>query len=346
MEDPTARGMKKPKRPPSIHDAARLAGVSIATISNVLDGKRAKFSAATEKKVLSAVRKLNYCPNSVARSLVRQRTNTIGFVIPRENGPFTRSAYYVGVLDGMLEYAMRRSFQVKFIAVSDVAQLNDGSIDAVALIAPNTKSALMEWASSSRIPCITVGVPSTDANISYVGIDDRQATWEVVNWLLASGHQRIGIITDRDKQLSGSIRDQAYGEALRAAGVEPLPSWRFYGDYHESTGRRGALALWKAQPRPTAIFCCTDYIALGALKALQEIGVSVPDDVSLIGFDDIEAVRHTTPGLATVQQPLTGQGRMAAKILIDQVETGKRDARRVIFPTALIQRESVARLKA
>jgi DNA-binding LacI/PurR family transcriptional regulator len=335
--------MKRVKRNPSIHDAARLAGVSISTISNVLDGKRDKFSAATEKKVLSAVRRLNYCPNSVARNLVRQKTSTLGFVVPHENGPFTRSAYYVSVLDGMLEAAMARAYQVKFIAFSDISQLLDGSIDAAALIAPNTSSPLLNWASTSRIPCVSVSIAPTDPKVCYVGIDDHQAACEAISWLISSGHRRIAIITDRLAQRSGAIREQAYLDTLRAAGIEPLPNWRFYGNYNAPTGHSGALQLWKAKPRPTAIFCCSDYIALGALKALQEIGVAVPGEVSLIGFDDIEAVSHTTPGITTVKQPLDDLGRKTVEILIDHIETGVRDVRHVILPTTLVHRASVAR---
>ncbi len=164
---------------------------------------------------------------------------------------------------------------------------------------------------------------------------------EAVRWLLSLGHRRIGIITGPCQQWSAVRRWNGYLAAMRAAGIDPPPEWRHSGDYTWRSGRSGAAELMAVRPRVTAIVCGNDAVALSAMQALQDSGVRIPEDVSLIGFDDINAARWSRPQLATVRQPLHEIGGKAAETLIQEIATGKREAVARLYPGELIRRPSV-----
>ncbi len=336
-----------PKRNATIKDVAATARVSTATVSNVLHGKDTLYTSDTADAVWNAVRDLGYRPNRIARSLVHRQTDTLGVVVDRIHGRLTRNPYTTELLDGFMEYAMEANYQIKLISlqVADLnralAQLDDGSVDGIALFAPAQDSPLMTWAQTARVPLVFAGsVPPNPAHPA-VDMDDEAAAYIAVRKLIEMGHRRIGLIMGPPNQWSALRRESGYQRALGEAGLEARPEWRFVSDYGHG-GAAGVEVVMKANPRPTALLCWNDGIALEAMRALQGQGVQVPEEVSLIGFDDMELGRWVHPSLTTVQQPVSDIGGRAAELLIRQIQSGQTGQGVTLLEGTLIIRESVA----
>jgi len=334
----------------TVRDVAHSAGVSVATVSHVLNGKAYLHTPETVERVRQAASALDYRPNRLAQSLARQRTKTLGIAIETmATGRFTTNPFCIAVLDGILEYTAETDYQVKVVSLRRTdseyvsARLDDGSVDAVAILAPPADSPSVRWACEAGCPTVVVGSLPPDVPLPRIDVDDERALFEAVCWLIGLGHERIGIITGPPSQWSAVRRERAYTRALSEAGLTIDPALRYAGNYEASSGQLGAAALLDANPRPTAIVCGNDAVALGALEALHRLKVRVPDDISILGFDDHEFARWSRPQLTTIRQPHHEMGVKAAEILISAVETGspKPDSS-VIYPGVLVKRQSVA----
>lgn len=336
------------KRIATIKDVAATANVSIATVSNVMHGKDALYTPATAHAVWAAVRELGYRPNRIARSLVRRRTETLGVVVEKAHGRLTSNTYMIALLDGFLEYAVHAGFQVKLfnMLMQDqnvaLAQLDDGSVDGLALFAPPEDSPVLAWAKTSHLPIVIAGSVPPGLTFPSVVLDDRKAAYQAVRWLIAQGHRRIGLLTGPREQWSALRREEGYRQALLEAGLEYRPQWRCVGGYTSESAEAGAAEMISATPLPTALLCWNDWFALGALAAIRKRGLRVPEDISLLSFDDIEPGRWVTPPLTTMQQPTHEMGIKAAEILIRQIQTGNREESVHLFTGTLIVRQSAA----
>lgn len=332
----------------TIKDVATEAGVSTATVSNVLQGKATLYTSDTAEKVWCAVRTLNYRPNQVARSLVRRKTHTLGVVVERPHGRLTRNSYMSVMLDGVLEIAVNAGYQIKIISLlmsdssSALTQLEDGSVDGIALFAPLSSTPLVEWAQNTHVPVVIAGSTLPGTGLPCVDVENEEAMYKAVCWLIEIGHRRIGLIGGHPGQASACEREQGFLRALEDAGIEVCPTWRFEGDYSSPSGERGALELIKVAPRLTAIVCANDGMALGALTSLKQQGIQVPKQISLMGFDDLEPARWVQPMLTTVRQPVAEIGMKAAELLIARIETGARLEGITLLGGELVRRESVA----
>lgn len=336
------------KETPTIKEVAARAGVSISTVSNVLYGKQGFYSPETAQRVWEAIRQLDYRPNYVARSLARRRTFTIGVVVEQELGNVSHNIYFGTVLDGILQQATDNNYQVKLIRVRPdnpdqaIGHIEDGSVEGVILVALLAGSPVIDHMVHSRVPAVVAGSIPPGVKLPCVDVEDTSATYRAVKWLISLGHRRIGIITGDLKQWSARRREQGYLMALREAGIEPEPAWRFEGNYRLKSGEEGARYLLSVYPRPTAIVCGNDNMAFGALRALQERGIRVPEEMSIIGFDDLEAASLTTPPLTTIRQPMFDIGIRAAEMLLRLIETNKRFEPNLMLPAELVIRETVA----
>jgi len=332
---------------PTIREVALFADVSIATVSNVLHGKDTLYTALTAERVRGAVRELGYRPNSVARSLVGQRTKTLGFVVEQPHGRLTRNSYMSQLLDGYLEFSVRVGYQIKIITLTNSSceinrqQLDDGSVDGLALFAPPQDSPLLTWASSTRIPVVVAGSVPQPCALPQVDFDDEGAAYRVATWIIGQGHRSIGRITGLLSQWSARRRERGILRAFQEAGLDLSDTWRYEGDYSSCCGETGAISLLEANPDLTAIICGNDRAALGAITALQQRGISVPDTVSIVGFDDMDTAQWINPQLTTMRQPMSEMGMKAAEILIRHIETGIRDEAANLLSGELIIRQSV-----
>lgn len=332
----------------TIKEVAERSGVSVATVSNVLQNKSHLYSEHTAQRVWQAVRELGYRPSSVARSLVRQRTDTIG-VILEERQEVVLDSYVMSVLEGILEYTVPRNHPVKIISMmyqqspdSFLAHVDDGSVEGVVLVAPRTHSVALQWAQQAEIPAVVAGSTFPDNTLSCVDVDDSSAIYHAVQWLIELGHRRIGHLAGPQTQWSSRRRLQAYYRAMQDVGIAVEPSWVAEGRYTLLSGKEAMERLLDATPALTAVVSGNDWMAVGAIEAICQRGLRIPEDISLIGFDDIDPAQWVTPPLTTVRQPMRQIGAKAAELLIQQIETGTRAREVILFPAELIVRQSVA----
>ncbi len=332
----------------TIKEVAARSGVSVATVSNVLQNKSHLYSPETAQRVWQAVRELGYRPSSVARSLIRQRTDTIG-VILEERQELVLDPYVMAVLEGILEYTAPRNYPIKIVSMlyqqnpdSFLAHVDDGSVDGVVLVAPRTYSAALQWAQQVDIPAVVVGSTLPETPLPCVDVDDTAAIYQAVRWLIELGHRRIGHIAGPQTQWSGKRRLQAYYQAMQDARIEVEPGWVAEGRYTPPSGKEAMERLLDVSPPLTAVVCGNDWMAMGAMEAVYQRGLRIPEDISLIGFDDIDSAQWVTPPLTTMRQPAQQIGAKAAELLIHQIETGKRGREIVLFSTEMVVRQSVA----
>ena len=340
--------MTTKQRRSTIKDVAELAGVSIGTASNVLSGKKHLHSPDAIRRVEDAVRLLGYRPNRSAQSLVKCCTNVIGVCIRKEVTRLSSDTYFSGLLDGILSYLGEIDYSVKIITASEddpqtaISRMDDYSVDGVILISPLMNSPFVGWAKQSNMPVVVAGELMPNTGLPGVDVDDGPAVRSAVMWLVSLGHRRICCISGPSNYASANRRLQAYKDALQEVGIQIQPQWIYEGDYWTTSGRDGIRELLKRVPDLTAVVCGNDWQALGALESLYFMGIRVPHDISLIGFDDIEFAKMSQPPLATVRQSIQECGKKAAEMLVSKINGRKDEVDRLLFPATLIQRESVA----
>jgi LacI family transcriptional regulator len=341
------RGATMRKRP-TIIEVARRAGVSVGTVSNVLRGAAHLHQADTVQRVKQAIAELNYRPSRVARSLVTRRTHTIGLIVEPQHGRLTTNPYLVGILDGVLECLTECGYQIKVITLVQVdrdymlQQVQDHTTDGVLLVAPRSDSPLTQWVVEQEIPAVVVGSWLPHLPVSCVEVDNERAVYEGVRYLIELGHQCIGMLAGPLHQTSAIQRERGYLRALEEAGIPFEPHWLYRGDYTADSGRLGVVSLLQSDPNLTAVVCGNDRVAIGALQALQERGIPVPERVSILGFDDLPEGTLVTPRLTTIHHPRHEIGYMAAQLLLQRLNRADAPVERKMVPASLVVRESVA----
>lgn len=335
------------RQTPTIKDVALRAGVSVTTVTNVLYGRGGRFSDETRRRVLQAVEELGYRPNQIARSLVRRRSNTLGVVVEHFRGALLGNPYYSTLLDGILAEAVQAGYQLKIIALErpdlDYVRQSteDGSIDGAILAAPLHQNPLLHWVENCNLPHVVAGSSPRDLRAACVDVDDEGSVYSAVKWLIELGHRRIAFIAGPVNYWSAQQRERGYLRALAEAGITPTPHWIRRGNYSTQSGRLAMEMLLQVRPPFSAVVCCNDWMALGALEAMRRKGVLVPEDISIVGFDNVEAASVASPPLTTIHQPVREIGMTSARLLIQQIESGKPSDEHVIFPGELIRRDSV-----
>jgi LacI family transcriptional regulator len=335
----------------TILDVAKASGVSPATVSYVLNNGPRTVRPATRERVLLAIQQLGYEPNAVARGLRRKRMDTFGIVLPHPNTDLITSPYFGPVMDGILRVAMQKQQNTTIFtgaAWSDAERslpiYCDGRCDGLILLSPPVGSAIVPGLAAKNVPFVLLSDASDDPGVSSVDVDNVGAAKKLVRYLIQQGHRRIAILCGNQQSRSAAQRFQGYRLALEEQGIPFIPSLALSGQYAPASGYENALELARRpdECRPTALFCSNDEIALGAYRALEESGLRIPEDVSVVGFDDIASAADYRPPLTTVRQPLEQLGERATRLLLGQIEEGVPRGRKETLCTRLILRESVA----
>jgi DNA-binding LacI/PurR family transcriptional regulator len=335
------------KRPLSLEDIAAKAGVSRSTVSRIVNNSP-NVSERTRQRVLEVIAREGYSPNPAARALVTQRTQAIGVIIPLAPLTFFEDAFYFPtLLQGISSTTSQRDYAMMlWLAQSEEGRqkfydriIKNRLMDGVIIASAVRGEPLIEHFMQSGTPFVLVEDPGLNSDrISYVTIDNLTAARDAVTHLIALGRKRIGHITGNLHITDGSDRLEGYRQALEAAGLGVDETLIVEGNFSHHSGYEGMKELL---PRGVdAVFASNDITARGVLQALQEAQVCVPDDIALIGFDDLPTAMHVTPKLTTVHQPIEEKGALAASILVDLIEKPDSTSRQVLLPTQLIVRES------
>lgn len=336
-------GSSAASRPANMEDVARLAGVSHQTVSRVVNDS-SKVSAPTRRRVLAAMRKLDYRPNAAAKSLVTGRSRALG-VVSFDTTLFGPASTLAGI--ERAARAVRYAVTVASLkdidteaVVDAIERLRDQRVAGIAVVAPTVATFEALQSVPVTTPLVAVeGDPYID--IPVVAVDQVLGARLATQHLLDLGHRNVWHVRGPENWLEANGRFQGWHDALIEAGVTP-PDTILTGDWSPASGYQAGLAL-ADEPDATAVFVANDQMAVGVLRALQERGRKVPDDVSVVGFDDIPEAAYLSAPLTTVRQPFDEVGRRCLQLLLDQIEAGERSQRREIVRPQLITRQSSAK---
>ncbi|MGP3965427.1 GH1 family beta-glucosidase [Nonomuraea sp. 3N208] len=328
----------RPKRP-TLETVAARAGVSRATVSRVVNGE-ASVSPEVRETVLRAVKELGYVPNAAARSLVTRRTNSIALVlsVPRQGGDQLTAAVVQYVTSLLVGAGKQITLMLADTAESHrriVQHVEAGLVDGVVLLPPDRGDTLAERLSRTGVPIVLLGKPAIASMMPYVDVDNTGGAKAATEHLLARGRRHIGMICGPMDLVAVQDRLDGHRTAMRQAGRQPLLA---PADLTRSSGTAATRQLLTDQPALDAVFAASDQLAIGALQAAREAGRRVPEDLAIVGFDDIDAASATTPGLTTVRVPVAEQALALARLLLSRLEG--RHTESVILPTRLVIRDS------
>ncbi|MQA61272.1 MAG: LacI family DNA-binding transcriptional regulator [Actinophytocola sp.] len=340
--------MSVQQRPPesgsrvTIGDVARHAGVSPTTVSHVLSGKRL-VGSATRERVAEAIEELGYRPNSAARQLRTKRSCAVAVLVPDLTNPFY-SALTRGLADavGGSEYGTYvcntdGSLERERMFLHDVLDRGaDGIVMASSANMPKERDL-----TPTRFgpPVVCIGEDYLELDADFVTTADRVGARAATAHLLARGTTRVAMIQGPPD--GGVQRTLGYVDALNAAGHEPDPALQVHGDWTRPSGREAMRTLMAQRPRPDAVFCANDLMAIGAMDVIHELRLRVPDDVALVGFDDVDAATIVTPALTTVRNPAYDIGHEAGQLLLSRMRGEySGPSRTVSLKCPLVERES------
>lgn len=328
----------------TIADVALRAGVSKTTVSHTLSGKR-PVSPETRQKVEQAVQELGFRPNMLAQGLRLQRSQTVALIIPDITNPF------YPLLSRGLQSALFEQGYHTFLCNTDgqheqeQAFLDDvvhRQVDGIVLEPFQLTVEAIEGALAANIPVVATDMLIDHPSVDIVRVDDAQGAREATEYLIAHGHQRIGMITGVVGVSTSERRLKGYREALEWAGIAFDPSLVVRGNFIRQGGREAMRTLLDLKPRPSAVFCGNDLMAIGAMDAVRETHLAIPGDIAIMGFDDIDAASLVTPALTTVLNPAYEMGEIAGRYLLERMSEEYEGERRcVIIPHRIIERDSV-----
>jgi LacI family transcriptional regulator len=326
------------RRRTTIYEVARHAGVSIATVSRV--HRNADLVApATRERVHRAVSELGYRPSRLGRSLAHGHHEATGVVFPDLSGP-----YYSAVILGYEEASAAEGQSVLILAThgraasaSQVLDLADRT-DGVVLLGRTVDDAVVAELDRRGVPVVLLARP-TSGRVDSVRAENRSSARTLAEHLFWHGYQRIAFLGDPEASPDAAERHDGFLGAHRAADRRPWGPAVACG-FRASDGRDAAATLLAVEDRPDAIVCANDEIAMGAMEAARTIGLTVPDDLAVTGWDDIPAARHLAPPLTTVRQPMLDLGRRTAELLRDRITTHRAEPLHELLPTELVIRSS------
>ena len=328
----------------TIKDVARMAGVSVATVSRALNAS-APVRADTRARVLEAARALRFTPNGAARSLITRRTHALGVILPDLYGEF-----FSELLRGIDQTAQRHRHHLLVSSshhdprgLATAVRAMRGRVDALLVMAPDVAAAVLAELLPGGVPTVLLNGAAVSADVHAITVDNFGGARAMTRHLLALGHRRIGFIAGAAHNADASERERGYGAALHAARVPTDPALCVRGDFAEDGGWHGAHALLALAHPPTAIFAANDAMAVGALSALREAGVDVPGRMAVVGFDDIPVARFLNPPLTSVRAGIAALGERGAQLLLQALAERpppRAAPGREVLPTELVVRVS------
>jgi LacI family transcriptional regulator len=339
------------ERKTGIREVARLSGVSVSTVSRVFNDY-GDVSAATRLRVLEAAKSVDYAPSAAARTLVRRRSQLIGVVLfTGFEHPDIGHPFFQDVLVGVKHAIGSLGYDVLLFATEQPGASRDAPhsylrrarhhrVDGVVLMGVDRRDPEVERVVQSQTPVIGVDLEIAGPYASWVASDNVGGARLAVRHLRALGHTRIATITGTPETRPGADRLLGYRAELQALGLESLPGYEQAGDFYRESGEAAMRALLALPEPPTAVFVAADMMAVGAIEAIRGAGLRVPEDVALVGFDDMQLAPFIDPPLTTIRQDRVGLGLAAGRALIEQIEHLDRTLAALTLPVELIVRRT------
>ncbi|MEW9671813.1 LacI family DNA-binding transcriptional regulator [Ammoniphilus sp. 3BR4] len=330
----------------TIYDVAREAGVSIATVSNLINNK-GHVGEKTKKHVLEVMERLNYQPNFLASALMGKQTYTLGLVLPDISNP-----YYGQLAKAIESKAIELGYSVILCSTYHendriqkyISLLQQKKVDGI-MIGTGESDSIMDQLNKLDIPIALVGRDIPSLSVTSVLVDDFVGGYLATKHLVELGHEKIAIITENFKVVNTSERLRGYKFALEEAGILFCDQLLKTCDFTVEDGKAKATELLlNSSIRPSAIFACNDLLAIGVIQAVKELGLRVPADLSVVGFDNIMFAAYTDPALTTVSQPIDQIGMKAVDLLVDEINKKEEIKQRVTFRPQLVVRQSATRI--
>lgn len=325
----------------TIRDVAKKAKISITTVSRVLNQSNHRVNPRTKQRVLRAIEELNYRPNILARGLLKKGTQTIGVIVPDIS-----NSYYSEITHGIEDIANKNGYTVIICntyrlssrVLNYIEVLAERQVDGIILAGGiNGKSLIEESLKRNELKVVLIGEHGID--FPSVQIDNFAGAYNAISYLIESGHRDIGFIKGPSRSITSRERLKGYRKALEDNHIKVKESLIKNGDFTPKGGVEATKSLIGQKIKPSAIFCANDQMAIGAIKILRESGYRVPEDMAIVGFDDIELASYIRPSLTTISVPMYRLGQKAMTDLLNIIKK-KGVEKKSVLQTKLIIRES------
>ncbi|MBI1334307.1 MAG: LacI family DNA-binding transcriptional regulator [Armatimonadetes bacterium] len=333
----------------TIKDIAREAKVSVSTVSYALNDGPRPVPEDVKQRILEVASKLHYRPNRVARSLITRRSHVIGVVPTRIERDMIIGPYFVNMLNGIVNAC--EDMQQDVLLLTQISSteskeslypLLDGRCDGAIFLAPQEDSTGLDYLQEIEFPHVIVSGHRRDS--TSFEIDNRSGIRQAVRHLADLGHRKIGMLLGPEDLVDGHERNTAFVEAMRELDLPIREEWMVSAMFHPDTGQRAGGLLLAQKSLPTAVCCANDEVAVGFYRACKQKGLRIPDDISVVGFDNAPVTTLIEPNLTTIEQPIGRMSRHAAETLIALIECNTAPAS-VRFETTLVERDSTTRPK-
>ncbi|MTH54135.1 substrate-binding domain-containing protein [Bacillus mangrovi] len=334
----------------TIYDVAKKAGVSSTTVSKALNNYP-DVSEKTKNVILTVAAEMGYLPNSHAQSLSTKKTWSVGVMFTEDNGVGMKHPFFNAVIESFRKHAENEGYDLVFPSrnlrnrnTSYLEYFQYRGVDGIIIICSDQNDPFVLEVLDSSIPIVVIDMDKV--NSSVVHSDNVTGGEKAVEYLLSLGHRKIAHISGAPDTFSGSARIQGYRNAMSRAQLEIPEDYLVDGGmFSVREGQEAMEKLLTLPDRPTAVFAAGDLLAIGAMEAIKKAGLTVPEDISVIGFDDIEMAEFLSPKLTTVKQDTDEIGKQAVHLLVNQMNQKKKSLMSEMVPVTLIERESCKKLR-
>ncbi|KAJ3193305.1 LacI family DNA-binding transcriptional regulator [Paenibacillus sp. FSL R5-0517] len=330
----------------TIYDIAREAGVSIATVSQVINGK-GKISEKRRAEIMEIMERLHYQPSAIAAALTGKQTYTLGLLVPDISNP-----YFAELARAVEDRSRQLGYSVVICSTDNKDErverylnlLQQKRVDGMMIGTGIDNAEILSPLLQQSIPVALIARHMPSLSVHTVTIDDILGGALAAEHLLELGHTRVAVLSEPSKVSSSQERVRGFREALIKAGYTLEPTQIRESAADLSSAKKEALLLLREDDHPTGLFCCNDIQAIGALQAAKELGLRVPEDVSIIGFDNTILASVTSPPLTTVAQPIEELGHRAVDLLIEELKDERKEPQKIVLKPELVIRDSAGRV--
>ncbi|GMK41597.1 LacI family transcriptional regulator [Paenibacillus sp. CCS19] len=331
----------------TIKDIAKLAGVSPSTVSRVVSN-HPRISLDTSRKVKQIMDELGYHPNMMAKSLVSKTTNTLAILLPRPAEELFQNDFFGELLRGILTQANRAGYDMLLTTatgehdeIETVSRLVRGRrVDGIILLSSRVNDPIVAFLASSEFPFVLIGRSESHPDVLSINNDNKQAAYDATVHLITQGHERIGFVSGPANLTVSNDRLQGYRQALEAHKLPIRSDWTVEGEFLQESGYRAMSLIMSLPERPSALVVIDDVVAFGVLRGLNELGYKVPDDISLVSFNNISLSELATPPISSIDIGTYQLGYTAAQTLVRAINEETIHQKQLIIPHRLMVRES------